>query len=99
MFLSMLLGVVSLLAEPLWAREPNSLPGVHVSVLGDSNDLDRVIIGSRGKVESYERLKEVVVIGGRLDIYGEVEKLVLIGSEAQLYAGSAVNRDLVIIGA
>lgn len=58
----------------------------------------RVVMGSSEMIRADQKLKEVVVIGGRVEVFGKVESLVVIGGHATLQPGAEVTKELVIVG-
>lgn len=67
-------------------------------VLDEDDGSKRVVMGANEKVGPNEKIRELVVIGGKVDVQGQVESLVIIGGFVVLMPGSGVTRELVIVG-
>lgn len=57
-----------------------------------------IVIGQSLRVSVDERVKELVVIGGRVDVYGVVEKAVLVGGYIRLHPQAQITEELKMFG-
>lgn len=67
-------------------------------ILDEDDGSRRVVMGANETIGIGEKVRELVVIGGKVDVLGQVESLVIVGGFVVLMPGASVSKELVIVG-